>query len=95
MRATTPPPACGATYRTFDYDEQLEMRGSIADRLNQPPYNVLGGQVLKALCKRRPVDLATLSTVDGMAHKKVADHGADIIKVCVCVGGGVLFYCLT
>lgn len=61
------------------------MRGRIADRTNLPPYNVLGGQVLKALCKRRPVDLATLSTVDGMAHKKVADYGAEIIKVCVCV----------
>lgn len=61
------------------------MRGRIADLANLPPYNVLGGQVLKALCKRRPVDLATLSTVDGMAHKKVADYGAEIIKVWVWV----------
>lgn len=37
--------------------------------------------MLKHLAKRRPIDLATISTVDGMSEKKVADYGADIIKV--------------
>ena len=42
---------------------------------------MLGGQVLKELAKRRPVDLPTLATVDGMSEKKVLDYGADIIEV--------------
>lgn len=59
----------------------MEMRKSISDRDGTFAYNVLGGQVVKALCKRRPVDLGTLKSVDGMSDKKVADYGADIIKV--------------
>lgn len=48
--------------------------------------------MLKALCKRRPVDLATLKLVDGMSDKKVADYGADIIKVRVDWGVCLYFY---
>ncbi|CAM9733368.1 unnamed protein product, partial [Laminaria digitata] len=58
-----------------------KLRSDIATHLGIPPYNVLGGQVLKELAKRRPIDLPTLATVDGMSEKKVSDYGADIIKV--------------
>ena len=44
-------------------------------------YNVVGAPVLKELARRRPVDLATLSTVEGMSEKKVSDYGEEIIKV--------------
>lgn len=45
------------------------------------PYNVLGGQEVLQLAKRRPVDLATLSTVDGMSDTKLANYGAEILQV--------------
>lgn len=57
------------------------MRSDIATSQGIPPYNVLGGQVLKQLAKRRPLNIATLSTVDGMSQKKVADYGNEIIQV--------------
>lgn len=61
--------------------KQHKLRSEIAGRLELPPYNVLGAQVLRQLAVRRPVDLATLPTVDGMSEKKVADYGAEIIAV--------------
>lgn len=61
--------------------KQMDLRKSLADREDVMPFHVLGGQVVKELCKRRPVDLATLKSVDGMSDKKVADYGADILEV--------------
>lgn len=54
------------------------------------PYNVLGGQEVLELSKRRPVDLATLSTVDGISDIKLANYGAAIIQVGLCAGRRVL-----
>jgi len=49
----------------------MEMRASISANASVAPYNIIGGQVVKELAKRRPIDLATLSTVEGMSEKKV------------------------
>lgn len=60
----------------------MEWRKAIAELdVELAPYKVLGAQVVKELCKRRPVDLATLKSVDGMSDAKVASYGADVIKV--------------
>eukprot|EP00903_Cladosiphon_okamuranus_P019699 g18102.t1 len=59
----------------------MNLRKSLADREEVMPFHVLGGPVVRELCKRRPVDLATLKSVDGMSDKKVADYGAHILQV--------------
>lgn len=68
--------------------KQMEMRQAITDRGGVAVHNVLGGNTVMALCRRRPVDLATLKLVDGMSDTRVADYGADIIKVRVEWGWG-------
>lgn len=52
----------------------------MAKKQGIPPYNVLGGAVLKQLAKRRPLKLEALGTVDGMSQKKISDYGDEIIK---------------
>lgn len=59
----------------------MDMRQSIGDAVGLAPFHILMGPVVKELCRRRPVDLATLKSVDGMSDTKVADFGAEIIKV--------------
>eukprot|EP00752_Nemacystus_decipiens_P004929 g4486.t1 len=59
----------------------IDMRESIGDATGTAHFRVLGAPVIKELCRRRPVDLATLKSVDGMSDMKVADYGAEIIKV--------------
>lgn len=57
------------------------MRESIGHDTGVAAFRVLGAPVVKELCRRRPVDLATLKSVDGMSDIKVAVFGAEIIKV--------------
>lgn len=59
----------------------MAMRASLSTEAGVAPYNIIGGQVVRDLAKRRPIDLATLSTVEGMSEKKVSDYGSQIVKV--------------
>ncbi|CAB1105367.1 unnamed protein product [Ectocarpus sp. CCAP 1310/34] len=59
----------------------LNLRKKIADRTGEMPYNVMGGAVVRELSKRRPVDLATLTSVGGMGETKINKYGAEIIEV--------------
>ncbi|CAN0078426.1 unnamed protein product, partial [Ectocarpus sp. 13 AM-2016] len=59
----------------------LNLRKEIADRTGEMPYNVMGGAVVRELSKRRPVDLATLTSVGGMGETKINKYGAEIIEV--------------
>ncbi|CAN0219814.1 unnamed protein product, partial [Scytosiphon promiscuus] len=56
-------------------------RKDTGDRTGVMPYNVLGGQEVLQLAKRRPVDVATLSTVDGINDAKLANYGAEILQM--------------
>ena len=61
-------------------EELWSWREITAERLDRPPFKVLGDTVLKELTQRKPTSLAELSNINGFNDRQVSRLGREVLK---------------
>jgi ribonuclease D len=61
-------------------EELLGLREQQAERLDRPPFKVLGGESLLELVDKRPRNLKDLSAIRGLPEKMVQRMGAELLR---------------
>ena len=63
------------------FDHLRQWRRKIADERGKPAWTILDDRALRSIAREKPTTSATLLNCKGIGEKRLADHGAAILKM--------------
>jgi superfamily II DNA helicase RecQ len=63
------------------FDHLRQWRRKIADERGKPAWTILDDRALRSIAREKPTTSASLLNCRGIGEKRLADHGAAILKM--------------